>query len=79
MANQRKERCPWERLCPFATVFTAAAGVSRGVRGSLPDEFWEHTRGAQRESLLAMRSILDRLLARVESRRPRRPQRIKVE
>lgn len=32
----------------------------------LPEEFWEHRRAARREMLLAMRSLIDAAIERVE-------------
>ncbi len=37
------------------------------LRGTLPDEFWQHQRAAQRETLLALRVLLDSAITRLES------------
>ncbi|MFQ5594916.1 MAG: hypothetical protein ACE5HA_12295 [Anaerolineae bacterium] len=48
----------------------------------LPAEFWEHRRAAQREILLAARSLLDAAIERIEHQdapQQKRAQKIKVE
>lgn len=53
------------------------------VRALLPEEFWEHRRAAQREALLAVRSLIDAALERLEEEeraaRPKRVKKIEVE
>jgi len=53
------------------------------LRALLPEEFWEHRRAAQREALLAMRSLIDAALERLEEEerasRPKRVKKIEVE
>jgi hypothetical protein len=44
----------------------------------LPEAFWEHSRAAGRESLLAVRSLLDAVIAQTE-RAPKRVTKIKAE
>jgi len=44
----------------------------------LPEAFWQHGRTAGRESLLAVRSLLDAVIAQTE-RAPKRVTKIKVE
>jgi hypothetical protein len=52
-----------------------------GLKGLLPGEFRHHLSTAQRETLLAFRSILDRWIGAVEEKAGtrRRPQKVKVE
>jgi len=61
--------------------------LSDGVKGMrstvmkqrlLPEAFWEHSRAARRESLLAVRSLLDAVIEKTE-RKPKRVTKIKVE
>lgn len=57
-----------------------AKGLRSIVSGTrvLPEAFWEHSWAAGRESLLAVRSLLDALIAQTE-RAPKRVTKIKVE
>ncbi|HET7853708.1 MAG TPA: hypothetical protein VFM04_04545 [Candidatus Methylomirabilis sp.] len=52
-----------------------------GLTGLIPGEFRHHLSTAQRETLLAFRSILDRWIAGAEEKAGtrRRPQKVKVE
>ncbi len=86
MAPRLEERCPWEDTCPFAWVARAGTDIRSGLadlRGRLPKGFGEHAKVAQRETLLAMRSLLDGLLDALEGKGPRaekaRGRKIKVE
>ncbi|MGQ9492798.1 MAG: hypothetical protein ACUVR2_03405 [Anaerolineae bacterium] len=45
----------------------------------LPEAFWEHSRAAGREVLLAVRSLLDAAIEKVESKPEKRVTKIKVE
>jgi len=36
--------------------------------GMMPAEFWEHMRASHKEQLLAMRSLIDARIARIEER-----------
>jgi len=62
--------------------------LSEGLRGLrerrrrfqlLPEAFWEHTRAARREMLLAFRSLIDAAIERTEARPVKKTTRIKVE
>jgi hypothetical protein len=39
----------------------------KALKGTLPDEFWQHRRAAQREALLALRVLLDAAIERLEA------------
>jgi hypothetical protein len=86
MPPRSEERCPWENTCPFAWVARAGTDLRSGLadlKGRLPKGFGEHARAAQRESLLAMRSLVEGLLDALEGKGPRaekgRGRKIKVE
>ncbi len=53
------------------------------LRALLPEEFWEHRRAARREALLAVRSLIDAALERLEeeerAERPKRARKIEIE
>lgn len=52
------------------------------LRGYLPEEFWEHERAARRELLLAVRSMLDVAIERLEEEsepEPKPAQKIEIE
>ena len=70
--------------------FVFEAWVSEGVkgvrsrlrrrRGLLPEEFHKHVRAARKETLLAVRSLLDAAIESMEKPRPRKKTtKIKVE
>jgi|GEM_PF-1682204 len=74
MAPRAEERCPWENTCPFAWVARAGTDIRSGLSdltGRFPRGFGEHAKAAQRETLLAMRSLLDGLLDALEGKGPR--------
>nr|MBC7245980.1 hypothetical protein [Chloroflexota bacterium] len=48
-------------------------------RSFLPEAFWEHSRAAGREALLAVRSLLDAAIEKVESKPQKPVTKIKVE
>ena len=84
MAKDEQTRCPYEDTCPFAMAMNARAALAKGVKGLkglLPEEFWEHLLEAERETLLAVRGLVDGLLEALPKERGRRraAQRIKVE
>jgi len=86
MSPRAEARCPWENTCPFAWVARAATEIRPGladVKDRLPKGFGEHAKTAQRETLLAMRALLDGLLDALEGKGPRaekgRGRKIKVE
>jgi hypothetical protein len=86
MAPRAEERCPWEDTCPFAWMARVGQDVRTGLsdlKRRLPKGFREHAMAAERETLLAMRALLDGLLEAVEAKRPgpekARGRRIKVE
>jgi hypothetical protein len=48
-------------------------------RTLLPEAFWEHSRAAGREALLAARSLLDAAIEKLEAKPEKRVTKIKVE
>jgi hypothetical protein len=86
MASRVEDRCPWEDTCPFAWIVRVGGDVRTGLSGlkrRLPKGFAEHAKTAERETLLAMRALLDGLLDAMEGK-PTGPERgkgrkIKVE
>jgi hypothetical protein len=51
----------------------------RRRRGLLPEEFHNHMRAARKETLLAVRSLLDTIIESEEKPRPKKATKIKVE
>ncbi len=51
----------------LASVIGLSDELLKTLRGTLPDEFWQHQRASQREALLAIRVLLDAAIARLES------------
>ena len=51
----------------------------RRRRGLLPEEFHDHMRAARKETLLAMRSLLDAAIESMEKPRSKKATKIKVE
>lgn len=71
MAARAEDRCPWEDTCPFAWMARVGEDVRAGLSGlkrRLPKAFTEHAKGAERETLLAMRALLDSLLDAMEGK-----------
>jgi len=84
MAKDEQTRCPYEDTCPFAMAMNARAALAKGVKGLkglLPEEFWGHLVEAERETLLAIRGLIDELLEAMPKEKGgrRTAQRIKVE
>ena len=46
----------------------ARAEMSESVKAFLPPEFWEHTKKARKEMLLAWRSMIDTALERMDKK-----------
>jgi hypothetical protein len=74
------ERCP-HRWCLFCRLYEVGFDAGDELKGLVPEEFGHHMSTAQREALLAFRSILDRWLGGGADRpgTRRRPQKVKVE
>ena len=73
MPPRVEDRCPWEDTCPFAWMARVGADVRTGLSGlkrRLPKAFSAHARVAERETLLAMRALLDSLLDAMEGKSP---------
>jgi len=51
----------------------------RDLRGVLPEETYEHLRASQRESLLAVRSLIDRQIERLEKRPEKVARKVEVQ
>jgi hypothetical protein len=50
----------------LAGAITVCEEMLRTVKGTLPEEFWQHERAARRETLLAFRVLLDAAITRLE-------------
>jgi hypothetical protein len=57
----------------------AAEAFARELRGSVPQDFSGHARGSMREALLAVRSLLDAGIERLEREEKAEPHRVEVE
>lgn len=80
MPKNERARCPYEATCPFALAMNAQDALTKGLKGLLPEEFRQHMIGAEREFLLALRSLVDGLLQAMGPKEERRrARRIKVE
>jgi hypothetical protein len=78
--KKAKERCP-HRWCVWCGLYEAGPDIGEGLTRLFPEEFCEHLSTAQRETLLALRSLLDRWIGSPEDRpgTRRRPQKVRVE
>lgn len=61
---------PGYEECPLKAWATALRDLPKGLHGLLPEEFWHHRRAAKREVLLALRSLLDAAIERLEEKPP---------
>lgn len=57
----------------------AAEALAVELRGGVPEDFSDHARGSLREALLALRSLLDAGVARLEQEEQASPRKIEVE
>jgi hypothetical protein len=57
----------------------AAEAFASELRGVVPDDFSGHARGTLREALLAVRSLLDTGIDRLEKQEPSKPRKVEVE
>jgi len=76
MGARGEDRCPWEETCPFAWMAQVGGDVRSGLGDlarRLPRGFKEHAFAAQRETLLAMRALLDGLLEGLEGKKGPEP------
>ena len=53
--------------------YFAAEAFAAELRGVVPDDFSSHARGTLREALLAVRSLLDTGIDRLETQEPKKP------
>lgn len=51
----------------FATLIEVGEEIIQSLKGTLPDEFWQHRAAARREALLALRVLLDATIERLEA------------
>ena len=69
--------------CPVREWTEALREVEGAMRGWLPPAFWQHRRAAQKEALLAVRSLLDAAIERADREPPvrqaRAPKKIVVQ
>ena len=67
-ATSEKERevMSWQELC---REFRATLRITLGE--PLPGEFWQHMRAGRKERLLAVRSLIDVKIARLERQQER--------
>ena len=69
--------------CPVREWTEALRELEGAMRGWLPPAFWQHRRAAQKETLLAVRSLLDAAIERVDREPPvrqgRAPKKIVVQ
>ena len=79
MPKDEEKRCPYEATCPFAMVMNAQEALVKGVKAILPESFRQHLMAAERETLLAIRSLIDALLEAMEKRPAKKAQKIRVE
>lgn len=57
---------PAETACWTEHLARAAEAFAHEMRGRVPEEFTKHARGSLKEGLLAMRSLLDAGIERIE-------------
>lgn len=70
--EERRNEC---EACPVMVLTGLAREAETAFRDVLPSEFWQHRRAAHREALLAVRSLLDAAIERVDREPAARPQR----
>jgi len=70
-AEAREERAGCEER-PLKAWATALRNLRGRAQGIFPEEFWRHRRAAKREALLALRSLLDAAIERLEQEPPGR-------
>jgi hypothetical protein len=51
----------------LASCIELGEELLKALKGTLPDEFWQHRRAAQREALMAARVLLDAAIERLEA------------
>ena len=70
-------RCVVE--CPLLGIGKSLRSFKKELKELLPEEFWEHRRAARRETLLALRSLLDVAIERTEKRESTTKKRTRIE
>jgi hypothetical protein len=66
-------------VCPVYVSITAAKQLKSGLEGILPQDFREHVRNAQKEQLLAVRSLIDAAINRLEQKPKRNVKASKIQ
>lgn len=77
--SERQEAWPEEDVKSVQEAWREFKGA---LRGTLPDEFWEHRRAARKEMLLAVRSLVDSAIEHLEEEehsQRKRAQKIEIE
>jgi hypothetical protein len=81
--EEAREEAPVREREEVRSVQEAWREFQASLRALLPEEFWEHRRAARREALLAVRSLIDAALERIEeeerAERPKRAKKIEIE
>lgn len=57
----------------------AAESFARELRGTVPEDFSGHARGSMREALMAVRSLLDLGIERLDEKGKAEPRKVEVE
>lgn len=78
MSKDEKPRCPYG-ICSFCAILDAQETLLKGVKALLPESFRQHVLAAERETLLALRSLIDALLEAMEKKPKEKAKRIPVE
>lgn len=79
MEQGHESKLACEAYCPLCWTMRIARAARAHVETMLPKEFWEHRAAARRESLLALRSLIDAALTHSAPATTRKATRIKVE
>lgn len=64
---KKEEKLPCE-VCPVCVSISAAGRLKEGLKELLPEDFREHARAARKEQLLAVRSLVDAAIDRLEQK-----------
>jgi hypothetical protein len=79
MDNQSAQERPAMDLRWTEHLMRAANAFAREMRGVVPDEFSQHARGSLREGLLAIRSLIDSSIERLDREEQAPAHKIEVE
>jgi hypothetical protein len=64
--GETPEGTPCAEHCPLLGLSRWMRDLKAELKELLPEEFWEHRRAARRETLLALRSLLDAAIETTE-------------